>query len=297
MSISIQKDVSFRTITFYGVGGLIDELYSIKTIDGFDEIWAETQQEKIPFFVLGKGSNTLFSDKGFRGRVFLLQCQETYWKTKNIVCVETGKNWQQFIEETNQKGFRDLCPLSGIPGNVGGFIRGNAGAFGMETSDRIIEVEYRDEYGLQKRISQKDCGFGYRESIFKHHPEWCITKATFGFHEESDPAEALASSQALLKERWEKYPKGRSGGSFFKNPDGYFTGQLFDTLGAKGDQIGMAQISEKHANFIINKEGKATQSDILQLARKWKQKVYDVYGLTLEAEISICDEYGHKIVL
>jgi len=299
---------------FYGVGGPADEFWKVDKSEKFGEIWAETIALGMPKLILGKGSNLLMSDKGFRGRVFSLEFDSIQFSPFKgelegvLATVEVGKNWQSFVEETNRKGFEDLCNLSGIPGNVGGFVRGNAGAFGVETKDFVKSVEYLDENGILQRIAHKDCKFAYRESVFKSHPDWCIIRATFELTKKTDPQKALQQSKTLLTERWQKYPPGKSGGSFFKNPSPkgdalsgvegpLFAGKLLEEAGAKGDKIGYAQIAEKHANFILNLEGKAKQSEILELARKWKQIVFEKTGITLEPEIFICDEFGEKISL
>lgn len=297
MDIEIFRNQLLRNHTFYGVGGPIDELYKIGSFAAFEDIWIETLQQQIPFLLLGKGSNLLCSDKGFRGRVFVITSDHVQWLTPHTVRVDVGKNWQSFVEETNSQGLEDLCPLSGIPGNVGGFIRGNAGAFGLETADRLVSVEYLDEDGNVKTLTKDQCQFQYRHSIFKDHPTWCILRGTFAFKNPADPKESLQKTKDLMAERWRKYPPGRSGGSFFKNPEGDFAGRLLESVGAKGDRIGYAQVADKHANFIINLEGKALQEDILALARKWKRSVLEAHGITLEPEIFICDEWGQKIDL
>ena len=305
---------------FYGVGGPADEFWNVDTSEKFGEIWAETIALGMPKLILGKGSNLLMSDKGFRGRVFCFTFDSVKFspfpgakREGVLVTVEAGKNWQAFVEETNEHGFEDLCNLSGIPGNVGGFVRGNAGAFGIETSDFVKSVEYIDESGMVQRCTTKDCQFAYRESIFKSHPDWCITKVTFELTKKADSNKALEQTRTLLADRWKKYPPGKSGGSFFKNPspsgdalseaegplnnEPLFAGKLLEEAGAKGDRIGHAQIAEKHANFILNLEGKATQEDILSLARKWKDVIKRDTGIELQPEIFICDEFGGEISL
>ncbi len=296
MDIEIFQNESLAKHTFYGVGGEADEFYKIKNLEAFLPIWKETIEKNIPKILLGKGSNLLLSDKGFRGRVFVLEFGLVDWNG-GLVTVDAGKNWQQFVEETNRQGFGDLCNLSGIPGNFGGFIRGNAGAFGLETGDFVESVEFFDEKGALQKFSQEECKFSYRESIFKKNPDWCVVRATLRLSKSEVPATALRKTKELLTDRWKKYPPGRSGGSFFKNPKPgeIFAGKLLDEAGAKGDQIGHAQISDRHANFIVNLEGKATQKDILELARKWKNIVSKKHGIELEPEIFICDELGGKI--
>ncbi len=297
MAVQIFYDREFSELTFYGVGGPVDEMYEVDDILEFSDIWAETVSQKIPKLVIGKGSNLLPADSGFRGRVFIPKFEATIWKD-NVVTVEAGKNFQAFIEETNEKGFADLCNLSGIPGNVGGFVRGNAGALGSEISDFCVGVEYLDENGILQKLSNKDCRFGYRESIFKEKPDWCVVrgifllKKTVGTHCNA----SLQKTKEILAQRWQKNPGGRSGGCLFKNPEGEIAGRLLDECGAKGDQVGQAQISEKHANFFLNLGG-ATQADILALARKWQKIVLEKKGIKLEPEIFICDEKGQKIEL
>jgi len=318
MEILINEPLAHHT--FYGVGGPADEFWNVDTRDKFGEIWAETIALGMPKIILGKGSNLLMSDRGFRGRVFSLQFEavtfvpfEEKKKEGVLVTVEVGKNWQKFVEETNEKGFEDLCNLSGIPGNVGGFVRGNAGAFGIETGDFVQSVEFVDENGMIQRFNRYDCQFAYRESIFKRNPNWCITQVTFALTQKADSQESLTKTRTLLADRWKKYPPGKSGGSFFKNPSPkgdapstpegplinqpLFAGKLLEESGAKGDRIGNAQIAEKHANFILNLDGKATQDDILQLASKWKDIVFDKTSIELEPEIFICDEVGERVNL
>lgn len=301
--IEVLQNIPLSQKTFYGIGGPADEIYEIDDIEGLGEIWAETIAQNIPKVVLGKGSNIVFADKGFRGRVFIPKFDNiSPLPTPNsslIVSAQAGTNFQSFIEETNRLGFEDMCNLSGIPGNVGGFIRGNAGAYGIETSDFVVAIEYLDEDGIQQKISVHNCDFTYRGSIFKQNPNLFIGNATFKLTQKSDPQKALDKTRNLLQERWGKYPPGRSGGCVFKNPDqekGLFAGKILDELNAKGNQIGGIEISNEHANFFVNKE-KGTQKDILELIKKWQKIVWEKHQIKLEPEIFIIDEFGKKIDL
>ncbi len=300
MSIQVFYNSTLSDITFYAVGGLADEVWEVDDISEFSDIWAETVAQKIPKVVLGKGSNIIFSDKGFRGRVFILKFEEIIWKG-NLATVEAGKNFQDFIESSNRRGFADLCNLSGIPGNVGGFLRGNAGALGRAVSDFCVSVDHLDESGIMHTTPVDKCVFGYRESVFKHKPDWCIVRGTFKFNPiEGDISRgcfrAEQETKKILAERWKKNPPGRSGGCLFKNPSGNIAGKLLDECGAKGDRIGDAKISEKHANFFLNLD-QAKQVEILELARKWKKIVLDKKGIELEPEVFICNEKGETIEL
>lgn len=294
--IEITKNTLLSSQTFYGIGGPADELWKIHSPEGLEEIWAETLSLKIPKMILGKGSNTIFSDAGFRGRIFQPLFNRVQKISGNIWTVDVGKNWQEFVEEVAKAGFSDLENMSGIPGNIGGFIRGNAGAFGSETKDFILSVEYIDKTGTVQKIPGKKCQWDYRSSIFKKNPDWFILRATFEFKKAGKSQEILDRTKAKVAERWQKYPPGRSGGSFFKNPEGDFAGRLLEEAGAKGDSVGGVEISQKHANFFVNKKN-ATQKDILALARKWKQIVQEKHGIELIPEIFICDEYGRRIDL
>ena len=283
--------------TFYGLGGPADELIEIKDPAGLLELWAETVANKTPKIILGKGSNMAFSDKGFRGRVFLPLFDKIHHHAPpshylRRVTVDAGCSFQKFIEDTNREGYFDLCPLSGIPGNVGGFVRGNAGAYGAETADFVTEIQYLDEDGVHQKMSGKEAEFEYRGSIFKKNPDLFILRATFTIEEKGNPQEALDKSKKLLQERWGKYPAGRSGGCVFKNPDqdnGLFAGKLLDEMGAKGDSLGDMVISDEHANFIVNK-GEGTQKDLIDLMKRWQEKVLAQHNVKLEPEIYLVDE-------
>ncbi|MDH3325046.1 MAG: UDP-N-acetylmuramate dehydrogenase, partial [Candidatus Peregrinibacteria bacterium] len=207
-----------------------------------------------------------------------------------------GKNLQNLIEESAKEGFTDLTNLAGIPGTLGGAVRGNAGAYGSEISEFIVEIEYVNELGNIEKISPQKAEFDYRTSIFKQNPDWAITSATLKLTQKENPETALEKIKNLTKERWQKIPAGKSGGSFFKNPTNNSAGKLLDELGAKGDQLGEIQIAQNHANFFLN-TGNGKQNDLIELARKWKHKVSEKHNISLEPEVILVDEFGEIVKL
>lgn len=308
MTFSIEKNIPLSSLTFFGIGGPADELVRISDITTLPDFWAETIATRLPHFVLGSGSNLVCSDQGFRGRVIIIDSEHTTWR-ENILTVDAGKNLQKLILEAAEHGLSDLTNLAGIPGTVGGAIRGNAGAFGSEISDTLISVEFCDQNGITRTLNKPECQFGYRNSIFKKNPNWCVMRATFNLTSQTHKNTAQQNAQQLIKERWDKYPSGRCGGSFFKNPNtaqqitilerqnaNPYAGWLLEALGAKGDQVGEAQISDKHANFLMN-TGHATQKDVITLATKWQQKVKEKFHITLEPEVMLIDQHGKHIIL
>jgi UDP-N-acetylmuramate dehydrogenase len=164
---------------------------------------------------------------------------------------------------------------------------GNAGAFGSEVKDCLIRAEAVDEQGALRTVTAAECGFGYRDSIFKRERQrWVITSATFRTTPD-DPATVRARMLEVQKHRRETQPiEQRSLGSTFKNPPGDSAGRLIDAVGLKGRRIGGAQISPKHANFIVNLGG-ASADDVLALMAEMRDRVLQRFGIELEPEVRI----------
>ena len=268
-------------------------------------LWAK--KRKIPFFILGGGSNVLFSDKGYEGLVIKLQ--NTKYEIRNTkIVAESGVPLQKLVIESAKKGLSGLENLAGIPGTLGGAIYGNAGVFGREIGDLVEEVEVLDVRGPKlevKRLQNKDCKFGYRESIFKRKKNWVILGATLKL-KKGKKKEIEEKIKKILKLRKERQPlEFPSAGSVFKNvpiknvskkirekfkekiKNGFLpAGALIEAVGLKGYQIGGAKISEKHANFIVN-TGNAKASDVLKLIETIKEKVKKKFKVQLEEEIEL----------
>jgi UDP-N-acetylmuramate dehydrogenase len=170
---------------------------------------------------------------------------------------------------------------------VGGSVFGNAGAFGGEVKDRLQHAEVVDPQGTRQVVTAADCAFAYRDSVFKRSRDrWVITSATFATSREP-PATVRARLLEVQKHRRETQPiEQRSLGSTFKNPSGDSAGRLIDGCGLKGLRIGAAQVSPKHANFIVNLGG-ASADDVLALMAEMRDRVQERFGIELEPEIRV----------
>jgi UDP-N-acetylmuramate dehydrogenase len=190
--------------------------------------------------------------------------------------------------ETAKAGRAGLEFGAGVPGTVGGSVFGNAGAFGTEVKDCLISVEAIDPAGNVHQLGAADCQFAYRDSAFKSGPArgWVITRATFSV-QPGDPAAIRERIKQVQKHRRDTQPiDQRSLGSTFKNPPGDSAGRLIEAAGLKGRRIGGAQVSPKHANFIVNLGG-ATADDVIALVAEMRDAVRQRFGIELEPEIRI----------
>jgi UDP-N-acetylmuramate dehydrogenase len=189
--------------------------------------------------------------------------------------------------DTAKAGRTGLEFGAGVPGTVGGSVVGNAGAFGREVKDGLISADVIDPQGRLHALSADACRFSYRDSILKSEKRgWVVRSATFETGE-GEPATIRARIKDVQKHRRETQPiEKRSLGSTFKNPPGDAAGRLIDACGLKGRRIGGAQISEKHANFIVNLGG-ASADDVLALMAEMRNRVFERFGIELEPEIRV----------
>ena len=243
-------------------------------------------RKNLPSCFLGRGSNVLFRDEGYRGMIIatsnalkeILQCEEG-------LCVGAGASITATCLAAQKAELAGLEFANGIPGTLGGAIYMNAGAYGGEMKDVLRSVTYVDETGAENTVDSCNLALGYRTSLFQRKP-WCILSAVLDLRQ-GKTEEILALMEHNRKLRDEKQPMDLpSAGSAFKRPDGNFAGALIDRSGLRGYRVGDAAISEKHCGFIVNL-GKATCQDVLTLMETVQGIVLEKTGYLLEKEIRV----------
>ena len=245
----------------------------------------------LPYFVLGRGSNVLAADEGYTGMILHLgdAFSAVSLHGNTLVC-EAGASLAKTAKTAAQAGLTGMEGLSGIPGTIGGALYMNAGAYGYEMKDIVTECQYMDDAGGLHTLPAEALALSYRHSQFMEQPG-IITSVTLTLRP-GDKDSIHAAMQELLARRSEKQPlQYPSAGSTFKRPAGSYASLLIDQCGLRGMRVGGAQVSEKHAGFVIN-TGDATCRDVLTLCEKVRQTVKEQTGYTLELEPVILGKAG-----
>lgn len=241
----------------------------------------------LDFTVIGNGSNVLFSDKGFDGLVIFTRNADSVVIKGNRVIADAGAPFTKLAVTVKNAGLTGLEFAYGIPGSVGGAVYMNAGAYNGEASQVVASsMAYDDLTGEVRMISREEHNFGYRTSVYSQNRDrLTVLSAEFEL-KEGDSAAIWETMQDLMRRRREKQPlEYPNAGSVFKRPQGYFVGKLITDAGLKGYTIGGAQVSEKHAGFIVNIGG-ATAEDVLRLVEHIQKTVQSQFGVMLECEIN-----------
>jgi UDP-N-acetylmuramate dehydrogenase len=278
--------------TSFRIGGPAD--FYLEPVDKFDliEVVRFFRKFDYRFMIIGKGSNLLISDNGFRGAAITL---EEGMGTVNIegglIVADSGVRLSKFVDFCIQHEKAGVEMLAGIPGTIGGAVIMNAGAYGGEISNHLVEVEiYRDD-AIQK-IKKAEAGFSYRRSGFSRD---VVLNASF-LLPQGNLSELLKRRRELLLKRNQSQPLNLpNSGSMFKNPEGTFAAKLVEEAGLKGTRVGGAQISDRHGNFIVN-HGNATAQDVLDLVKLARKKVYDRSGIRLELEVKLVGFHEDEVV-
>lgn len=285
-SMHFETDTKLSNYTSFHIGGHADYVVKPKSITDVNALVSAAVSEGIPYYFLGNGSNLLVSDQGYRGLIVLTAgLNAITLQENNRVYCEAGATVARLCGFACDHGLSGLEFAFGIPGSVGGGIYMNAGAYGGEFKDVLLSCTYLDEKGELCVLSGDALELSYRHSVFTDKRDF-IVSGEF----QLTPAiqnEVRLRMEDYLGRRKNKQPlEFPSCGSTFKRPETGFASALIDECGLKGYKIGGAQVSEKHAGFIIN-SGDATCEDVLELIAHVKRVVEEQKGITLECEVKL----------
>lgn len=242
---------------------------------------------ELPYVIVGKGSNVLFSDEGYPGVVIEVgrSMADIEVSEDGHIRAGAGAGLGALAAAAAKQSLSGLEFASGIPGTVGGAVVMNAGAYGGEIKDCIKSAKVLDKEGAVLELSRDEMELGYRSSVIQRKG-YIVTEAVFQLHK-GNKEQILGRMSELNAKRREKQPLDYpSAGSTFKRPEGYFAGKLIEDVGLRGFQVGDAQVSEKHCGFVINR-GKATAADVIGLMEEVQKRVLETSGVRLEPEVKI----------
>jgi len=282
----VKKNISLKNFTTFKIGGKAKYFFTAESKKELMKAVFAAKKLKLPFFILGRGSNILVSDRGYKGLVIKIDNDELVTKIKKSkITAGAGLSLGRLLISAADHGLSGIEWLVGIPGTVGGAIYGNAGGFGKSMKDIVEKVEILDSKSLKlKSYNLKDCRFSYRESTFKKNKSLIILSAVLKL-KKSSKLKIGKQIKKYLNYKKERQPLSfPSAGSIFKNPPGFSAGELIEKCGLKGKKIGGVKISEKHANFIIN-FGEGRERDVKKMIKLIKQKVKNKFKVSLEEEI------------
>lgn len=282
--IEILRDEPLKKYTTFRIGGPADVLVKPKTIDELSRVIQLCYQEKVPYFILGNGSNLLVSDAGYRGVIIQLYNQFADIRVEeNIITAQAGALLSKIASKALENSLTGFEFAHGIPGTLGGAVMMNAGAYGGEMKQVLTSCTVMDETGKIITVSPEALELGYRtSSLEKNH--WIVLEASLTL--KAGEQEAIsAQMKDYMQRRKDKQPLDKpSAGSTFKRPEGYFAGKLIMDSNLAGYQIGGAMVSDKHCGFVVN-TGEATCKDVIDLIQHVKETVKANFGVELEPEV------------
>ncbi len=278
------QNVSAAELTSFRIGGAVSVTAYPKTEGALCALLRYLKTEEIKHSVLGNGSNVLVSDDGYDGVLVITTKLADVTFDGNFVTVGAGKSITATASAAQREGLSGLEFAYGIPGTIGGAVAMNAGAYGGEIRDVIVSAEcYDAETDSVVTLTKDELALGYRDSVIKHRPLTVISARLELIP--GDRAEIQSKMTDLMGRRRDKQPlEYPSAGSVFKRYPGYFTAQLIDEAGLKGCRIGGAEVSVKHAGFIVNVGG-ATAEDVKALVELITSKIEELHGIKIEREL------------
>ena len=273
--------------TTFKIGGCASFFVEVNDENELKSVLYGLRSFSVPYFVIGKGSNLLVSDKGFDGAVIKLsgEFETIRYDGEGTFCAGAGASLLSLCKAALDESMSGLEFAFGIPGTVGGAVFMNAGAYGGQMSDVITSVKAVTVDGVIKTYSLSELELSYRHSVFETNGE-IVLFADIQLNE-GDASIIRARMNELLSKRKNKQPlEYPSAGSTFKRPEGYFAGALIEQSGLKGFSAGDAQVSEKHAGFVINR-GNASFDDVMEVIDHCRRCVKEKFGVDLQPEVKI----------
>lgn len=287
---NVKVNEPMKLHTTFKIGGPAD--YYVKPTDVIQlrKLTELFNNNSIPYYVIGNGSNLLVSDDGYRGAIIRIYDKFTGYEVlpesdaeRTLVSVRAGMSLIKLGRELSELGLTGFEFASGIPGSIGGAVVMNAGAYGGEIKDVLVSAKVMDRDGNISELSKEELKLGYRTSIMDEK-ELIVVEVTLAL-KHGDKEQIKKTMVELSRRRIDKQPlEYPSAGSTFKRPEGYFAGKLIEDAGLKGLAVGGAKVSDKHAGFVIN-TGKATAADVIELTDKVAKAVYEKFNVKLNLEV------------
>lgn len=291
--LELRRDVPLAPLTTFRIGGPARWLAEVSTLDALTAVLAQIDADGLRFWLFGLGSNLLVPDRGLDGVVVRLTGDFRRFEVDgNRVVAGAALPMAQLARRMSERGLLGLEALSGFPSTVGGAVYMNAGCYGTEIKDLLVRATVVDRRGRVRRLGVDELSPTYRSTALAKSGE-IVVEAVFEL-ERGDAERALERIQELNRKRWESLPSGvPNAGSVFKNPPGDYAGRLIEAAGLKGRRAGDAEISERHANVIVNR-GEASAEQVLELMGEAHHAVRELFGVGLEPEIVLAGELAAR---
>lgn len=286
----VKKDEPMKSHTTFRVGGPADYFVTPQTAEEVAKVIEACRQEKVPYYIVGNGSNLLVSDKGYEGVIIQIYKQMNQVKVEGAqIHAQAGALLSMIAKRALDAELTGFEFAAGIPGTLGGACVMNAGAYGGEMKDVLKSVTVLTDKGEVKTLAKEELELGYRTSVIAKKG-YIVLEAVLEL-QKGEKEKIQAVMDDLKERRVTKQPlEYPSAGSTFKRPEGYFAGKLIQDAGLRGFQVGGAQVSEKHCGFVINKD-QATASDVMNLMNQVSDKVYEEFGVRLQPEVKRLGEF------
>lgn len=293
LACEVVENAPMRELTTFKIGGNADAVFTVADSTSLKALLSRLQADAVPVWLIGCGSNLLIADEGVRGAVVRFDGRRAAVKRDgNELHADAGYSLAKLSRFAQQQALDGLAFACGIPGSVGGAVYMNAGAYGGEMVQIVKTAEVLLPDGTLTTLTAEELSLSYRHSALMETGG--IVLSTTLTLTPGDPAVIHETMTQLLAARREKQPlEYPSAGSFFKRPTGYFAGKLIDDCGLRGYRVGDAQVSEKHAGFVINR-GNATCEQVKTLERDVRTRVFEAFGVTMSPEVRLIGTSWHQ---